>query len=272
MGLFDDYYDPDQFEASGGLPGRLMSLMRQQGMLPDGDVSAPPSSATPAQMGASLTWPSAGTTSFAPYLLASSGPPQPQAQQAPTQLAQVPIQSPQTQPQVQQPQPGPQGQRQQPATDANQPVLNGPATGNGPGGSSGGAGGGNAGTDPNNPTSDQSEAEPAPFSGFANPTRTESLVNQAKMNDQKKLIEADPSGEHGFVYEEKANAQQPSAFVTTGKAIAHYRTPDQAGQVFTEINPFYVKQGSRHAIIDASPSRPVTVTIGQDGKFTISQP
>ncbi len=31
MGLFDNYFDPDQFEASGGLVGRLMSLQRQQG-------------------------------------------------------------------------------------------------------------------------------------------------------------------------------------------------------------------------------------------------
>jgi uncharacterized protein DUF6881 len=71
-------------------------------------------------------------------------------QQAPTQLAQVPIQSPQTPPQGQQAQfqqpqipiqpaqPGSQSQPQQPATGAIQPGVNGTASGNIPGGSSGG--------------------------------------------------------------------------------------------------------------------------------------
>ena len=31
MGLFDSYFDPEQFDASGGLLGRLISLQRQQG-------------------------------------------------------------------------------------------------------------------------------------------------------------------------------------------------------------------------------------------------
>jgi hypothetical protein len=31
MSLFDGYFDPDQFEAAGGLLGRLMSLQQQQG-------------------------------------------------------------------------------------------------------------------------------------------------------------------------------------------------------------------------------------------------
>jgi hypothetical protein len=35
MGLFDGYHDPDQFEASGGLLGRLISLQRLQGMPSD---------------------------------------------------------------------------------------------------------------------------------------------------------------------------------------------------------------------------------------------
>jgi hypothetical protein len=47
MGLFDNYFDPDQFEASGGLLGRLQSLQRQQGLLPEADSdSAPPGSFT----------------------------------------------------------------------------------------------------------------------------------------------------------------------------------------------------------------------------------
>ena len=36
MGLFDSYFDPDQFEASGGLIGRLMSLQQQQGQYQPG--------------------------------------------------------------------------------------------------------------------------------------------------------------------------------------------------------------------------------------------
>jgi hypothetical protein len=35
MGLFDGYFDPQQFDTSGGLLGRLLSLQRQQGILPD---------------------------------------------------------------------------------------------------------------------------------------------------------------------------------------------------------------------------------------------
>lgn len=127
----------------------------------------------------------------------------------------------------------------------------------------------NTGNGPN-PTSDQGgSSEPAPFGGYANPTPTESLVNQAKMEDQRKITAADPTGEHGFAYDEEL---EPNAFVTTKKYIARYLIEEQAGQVFTEISPFYVKQGSRHAIIDASPERPVTVTIHRDGKFTITRP
>ncbi len=40
MGLFDGYYDPDQFETSGGLLGRLLSPQRLQGMPPDIEPSA----------------------------------------------------------------------------------------------------------------------------------------------------------------------------------------------------------------------------------------
>lgn len=47
MGLFDGYYDPDQFEASGGLLGRLLSLQRQEGFLPHPDFDLPPPGAQP---------------------------------------------------------------------------------------------------------------------------------------------------------------------------------------------------------------------------------
>jgi hypothetical protein len=171
--------------------------------------------------------------------------------------------------QGQQPQPAqpePQGQPPQPVPGVDRPGINGPAPGNDPGASSDGAVGGNAGSDPNKPTSDQTGSSEPPFGGFANPTPTESLINQVKMNDQRKMIKADPAGEHGFVHDE-----EPYAFVTTKKSIAHYLTPDHMGQVFTEISPFYARQGSRFAIIDASPERPVTVTAGP-GTFTMSRP
>jgi hypothetical protein len=183
-------------------------------------------------------------------------------QQAPTQLAQTKIRPAQ----VQFAQSQPQSPQQQPATGSDQPSVNGPA-GNGPAGSSGG----NAGSDPSSPASDQAAVEP-PFSGLANPTPTESLVNQAKMAEQRKIVEADRSGKHGFAYDEEANAEEPSTFVTTRESLVRYLIEGGAGQVFTEISPFYVKQGSRHAIIDASPERPVTVTIHEGGKFTISRP
>jgi hypothetical protein len=37
MGLFDGYFDPQTFDASGGLLGRLLSLQRQQGIPPDSE-------------------------------------------------------------------------------------------------------------------------------------------------------------------------------------------------------------------------------------------
>ena len=107
-----------------------------------------------------------------------------------TQLAQAQ----QAQTQAQPTEPTPQGQPQQPATDANQPVLDAPATGSG----------GDAGNTPNNPPSDQGRPpEPDPFGGFANPTPTESLVNQAKMYDQRRIIRADRSEENGFEFGER---------------------------------------------------------------------
>jgi hypothetical protein len=43
MGLFDGYFDPEQFQASGGLLGRLLSLQQQQGQYqPGGDFDQAP--------------------------------------------------------------------------------------------------------------------------------------------------------------------------------------------------------------------------------------
>ena len=107
----------------------------------------------------------------------------------------------QAQTQTQPAQPQPQSQPQQPATRAGQPGVNGPATGNSPSGSEGGnglsPGGSDAGGGPN-PTSDQAGAsERLPFSGYADPSPTESLVNRQKMDDQADAITADPNkGRH----------------------------------------------------------------------------
>jgi hypothetical protein len=177
-----------------------------------------------------------------------------QRAQAPTQLAQ----------------PEPQTQPQQPATGAGQPDAGAPAAGDGPrqGGNGLRPGGSDAGGRPN-PTSDQVGAsEPLPFSGFANPTPAESLVNRAKMADQRKIAEADPTGNNGFVID----GGDLYEFVTTRRSLARYPIDGGAGEVFTAIGPFYAYDGTRRATIDASPERPVTVTIKEDGTFTISRP
>lgn len=192
-------------------------------------------------------------------------------QQTPTQLAQMPIQSPQSQPQVQQAQfrqpqaqpvqPEPPTQPQQPAAGADQPAVDGLVPGNGHGGASG-----SGGNDSNNPPSDQGGAEPAPFGGYANPTLAESLVNQAKMNAQRKMIEADPRAgrdvDGGELY----------GFATTKLPISEFPMDGGAGRQFTTDRPFYAFDGKRYAIIDASPERPVTVKIPEDGKFSITRP
>jgi hypothetical protein len=164
----------------------------------------------------------------------------------------------------------PENPPQPPATGVGQPGVGPPAPGDGPGGLRGGVGfgpsGGDAGGD-SNPASDQGgSSEPAPFGGYANPTPTESLVNQAKMKDQVELIKADPKNgrfiDGGDLYK----------FATTKPPIAHYLIDGNTGTVFTTIDPFYANQGSRYAIIDASPERPVTVTVREDGTFTINRP
>lgn len=144
----------------------------------------------------------------------------------------------------------PQIPLQPPATGAGQPDVGAPAVGgSAPGGSQGGA-------------------DPAPFGGYANPTPTDSLVNKAKMDDQEKLIETDRTGKNGRVID----GGDLYKFVTTRQPIAHYLIDGNTGTVFTEISPFYAKEGSRYATIDASPERPVTVTVRGDGTFTISRP
>ena len=129
-----------------------------------------------------------------------------------TQQAQ--IQQPPTPTQPAQPQP--QTQPQQPATGAGQPGVNGPATGNSPSGSGGGnglsPGGSDAGGGPN-PTSGASEA--LPFSGFADPTPAESLVNRQKMKDQIGLAGADRTGNNGAI----SDGGETYGFVTTDQRV-----------------------------------------------------
>jgi hypothetical protein len=167
----------------------------------------------------------------------------------------------------------PQGPpQQQPATGAGQPNVGAPALGgSAPGGpqeddrlspGSGGAGGGL------NPTSDQGgSSEPAPFGGYANPKPTESLVNRAMLNDFAKKIDADPTGKTGSDFE----GGQSHRFVTTKPALDPHRI-GETGLTFIAISPFYADDGTRTGIIDASPERPLRVTITSDNKLTISPP
>jgi hypothetical protein len=158
-----------------------------------------------------------------------------------------------------------------PTTGAGQPNLGAPAAIESvPGGSQRGndpnPNGGNAGGHPN-PTSDQGgSSEPVPFGGYANPTPTESLINRAKMEEQAEVIKRDQKA--GRIID----GGERYRFVTTRQPIAHYLIDGLTGTVFTEISPFYAYDGTRYAIIDASPERPVTVTVPEDGKFKISRP
>lgn len=166
-------------------------------------------------------------------------------------------------------QPQPQTQPQQPATGAGQPGVNGPATGNSPrqGGNGLSPGGSDAAGGPS-PTPDQVGAsEPLPFSGFANPTPAESLVNRQKMKDQMELAGADRTGNNGAI----SDGGETYGFVTTGPT-RRYLTSDQTGEIIMATSPLYAYDGTRYAFIDASPARPLTVTIRGDGTFTISRP
>jgi hypothetical protein len=153
---------------------------------------------------------------------------------------------------------------------AGQPNVGAPVIDGGPSGSQGAdgpsPGGSDAGGRPN-PIPDQAEAsEPLPFSGYANPSPTESLVNRQKMDDQEEVIKTAPNAgrliDGGELYK----------FVTTKLPIAEYPIDGGTGWLFTANSPFYAFDGTRYGTIDASPERPVTVTIKQDGTFTISRP
>jgi hypothetical protein len=139
-----------------------------------------------------------------------------------------------------------------------------PAIGDGTGGPPNGAAGGV----PNSTQDQGAPPEPAPFSGYANPTPAESLVNKQKMNDQLETIKAHPNGEEG----NDLDGGELYRFVTTKSPLARYLIDGGAGSVFTERSPFYAFDGTRYAIIDASPERPVTVRVPEGGKFTISRP
>jgi len=166
----------------------------------------------------------------------------------------------QAQTQTQPAQPQPQSQPQQPATGAGQPDAGAPAAGSGPSGSQGGNGLSPGG-------SDAAASEPLPFSGFANPTPAESLVNRQKMKAQMELAGADRTGNNGAI----SDGGETYGFVTTGPT-RRYLTSDQTGEIIMATSPFYAYDGTRYAFIDASPARPLTVTIRGDGTFTISRP
>ena len=155
----------------------------------------------------------------------------------------------------------PQGPPQQPpATGTGQPDAGAPAAGGGPSGSQGGNGLSPGG-------SDAAASEPLPFSGFAKPTLAESLVNRQKMKDQMELAGADRTGNNGAI----SDGGETYGFVTTGPT-RRYLTSDQTGEIIMATSPFYAYDGTRYAFIDASPARPLTVTIRGDGTFTISRP
>jgi hypothetical protein len=154
---------------------------------------------------------------------------------------------------------------------AGQPNVRAPVIGGGPSGSQGGDGPSPGGSDAggrSNPIPNQAEAsEPLPFSGYANPTPAESLVNRQKMKDQMELAGADRTGNNGAI----SDGGETYGFVTTGPT-RRYLTSDQTGEIIMATSPFYAYDGTRYALIDASPARPLTVTIRADGTFTISRP
>jgi hypothetical protein len=171
---------------------------------------------------------------------------------------------------TQQAQAQPQSPQPLAPSGAGQPDVGAPAIGGGPSGSQGSDGlspGGNGAGGGPNPTSDQSGAEPRPFSGYANPNPTESLVNRAMLNDFAKKIDADPTGKTGSDFE----GGQSYRFVTTKPALDPHRI-GETGLTFIAIGPFYADDGTHTGIIDASPERPLRVTITSDNKLTISPP
>lgn len=87
------------------------------------------------------------------------------------------------------------------------------------------------------------------------------------MADQGRTAEADRTGKSGFI----VDGDPLYKFVTT-KDARRYLIDGGAGTVFTATDPFYAYDGTRYAIIDASPDRPVTVTVRGDGTFAMSRP
>jgi hypothetical protein len=137
-----------------------------------------------------------------------------------------------------------------------------------PGGSSGGASAGNAGGDPNSSTSNQGEApEPATFGGYANPTPAQSLANKVAMDDLAAEIDADTTGKRGSDFA----GGRSYRFVTTRPALSPYQFGN-TGLSFIAISPFHAHDGTRTAVIEASPEHPLRVTVTDDNKLTISPP
>jgi hypothetical protein len=87
------------------------------------------------------------------------------------------------------------------------------------------------------------------------------------MKDQMELAGADRTGNNGAI----SDGGETYGFVTTGPT-RRYLTSDQTGEIIMATSPFYAYDGTRYAFIDASPARPLTVTIRGDGTFTISRP
>ncbi len=71
MGLFDGYFDPDQFGNGGGLLGRLLALQQQQGQYQPGESFGQTPAGPRMSALAPLLWPNLpgnGKTPFAPQL------------------------------------------------------------------------------------------------------------------------------------------------------------------------------------------------------------
>jgi hypothetical protein len=88
------------------------------------------------------------------------------------------------------------------------------------------------------------------------------------LNDFANKIDADPTGKTGSDFA----GGQSYRFVTTKPALEPHRIDDKTGLTFIAISPFYADDGTRAGIIDASPERPLRVTITSDNKLTISPP
>jgi hypothetical protein len=77
MGLFDDYFDPQQFGDGGGLFGRLLSLQQQQGQYQPTEGSTWPSPSTQLAQASSTNGPLDATASATPQMPASLPMPAP---------------------------------------------------------------------------------------------------------------------------------------------------------------------------------------------------